>query len=130
MSEIDAWKIVPAAKRIVVKIGSSTLTRDGQLRPDKFSALARDVSRLVEMRRQVVVVSSGAITVGAHRLGWKHAGKSIRWVADQLGHADASTTLNHYAHAMPEGPTHERFPDAFAVDPWSRHQAVTESRPA
>jgi len=78
MSEIDAWKVVPAAKRIVVKIGSSTLTRDGQLRPDKFSALARDVSRLVEMGRQVVVVSSGAITVGAHRLGWKHAGKSIR----------------------------------------------------
>jgi hypothetical protein len=28
------------------------------------------------------------------------AGKNIRWVADQLGHADASTTLNHYAHAM------------------------------
>ncbi|MBC8188440.1 MAG: tyrosine-type recombinase/integrase, partial [Proteobacteria bacterium] len=30
------------------------------------------------------------------------AGKNIRWVADQLGHADASTTLNHYAHAMPD----------------------------
>ncbi|MBW2496228.1 MAG: tyrosine-type recombinase/integrase [Deltaproteobacteria bacterium] len=30
------------------------------------------------------------------------AGKNIRWVADQLGHADASTTLNHYAHAMRE----------------------------
>ncbi len=30
------------------------------------------------------------------------AGKSIRWVADQLGHADASTTPNHYAHAMRE----------------------------
>jgi integrase len=30
------------------------------------------------------------------------AGKPVRWLADQLGHADASTTLNHYAHAMPE----------------------------
>ena len=33
------------------------------------------------------------------------AGKNIRWVADQLGHADASTTLNHYAHAMPDDET-------------------------
>ncbi len=30
------------------------------------------------------------------------ARKPVQWVADQLGHADASTTLNHYAHAMPE----------------------------
>lgn len=77
MSELDAWKIVPAAKRIVVKIGSSTLTRDGRLRPHKFSAIAKDVSQLIEKGRQVVVVSSGAIAVGAHRLGWKHAGESI-----------------------------------------------------
>jgi glutamate 5-kinase len=74
----DAWKLVPKAKRIVVKIGSSTLTRDGQLRPKKFSTLARDVTQLIESGRQVVVVSSGAIAVGAHRLGWAHAGKSIR----------------------------------------------------
>ena len=34
-----------------------------------------------------------------------HAGKNIRWVSDQLGHSDASITLNHYAHAMPEDET-------------------------
>jgi glutamate 5-kinase len=78
MSAVDAWKSVPEAKRIVVKIGSSTLTRDGQLRPDKFTLLARDVSRLIESGRQVIVVSSGAIAVGAHQLGWPHAGESIR----------------------------------------------------
>jgi glutamate 5-kinase len=76
--EEDAWKLVPKAKRIVVKIGSSTLTRDGHLRPNKFTALARDVSRLVEAGRQVVLVSSGAIAVGARQLGWSHAGESIR----------------------------------------------------
>jgi glutamate 5-kinase len=74
----DAWKLVPKSKRIVVKIGSSTLTREGQLRPDKFSALARDIAGLIEGGRQVVVVSSGAIAVGAHRLGWGHAGESVR----------------------------------------------------
>ena len=30
------------------------------------------------------------------------AGKSIRWVAAQLGHASAAFTLRTYAHAMPE----------------------------
>jgi len=78
MSSVDGWKIVPAAKRIVVKIGSSTLTRDGQLRPDKFTVLARDISGLIESGRQVIVVSSGAIAVGAHRLGWTNAGESVR----------------------------------------------------
>ena len=77
MSTTDIWSLVPKARRIVVKIGSSTLTRNGQLRPDKFTALARDVSGLIESGRQVVVVSSGAIAIGAHRLGWGHAGESI-----------------------------------------------------
>ena len=78
MSSEDLWKLVPKAKRIVVKIGTSTLTREGQLRPNKFTALARDVSRLVESGRQVVMVSSGAIAVGARQLGWGHAGESVR----------------------------------------------------
>ena len=29
------------------------------------------------------------------------AGKSVRWVADQLGHADPALTLRVYAHALP-----------------------------
>ena len=31
-----------------------------------------------------------------------HAGKNIRWVSDQLGHADPAFTLRTYAHLMPE----------------------------
>ena len=30
------------------------------------------------------------------------AGKSVRWVADQLGHSSPILTLKTYAHAMPE----------------------------
>jgi len=30
-----------------------------------------------------------------------HAGRSIRWVADQLGHANPELTLRVYAHALP-----------------------------
>ena len=31
------------------------------------------------------------------------SGKSIRWVAAQLGHSNPELTLRVYAHAMPEG---------------------------
>jgi len=65
------------ARRIVIKVGSSTLTRNGQLRVRKFTDLARQLSNLVDDGRQVVLVSSGAIAVGSHRLGWDHPGRSI-----------------------------------------------------
>lgn len=65
------------ARRIVVKVGSSVLTRDGAVRPTVFRELIREVSALVDQGRKVAVVSSGAIAVGAHRLGWNHPGRSI-----------------------------------------------------
>ena len=39
------------------------------------------------------------------------AGRNIRWVADQLGHADPSLTLRVYAHAVREGETDLSFAD-------------------
>ena len=39
------------------------------------------------------------------------AGKSVRWVADQLGHADPALTLRVYAHAMPEDEADVSFAD-------------------
>jgi glutamate 5-kinase len=65
------------AKRIVVKVGSSVLTRNGAVRPRVFRELIREVAALVDAGRKVAVVSSGAIAVGAHRLGWDHPGRSI-----------------------------------------------------
>ena len=65
------------ARRIVVKIGSSFLTDDGQVRNAAFGQVARQVARLVADGREVVLVSSGAIAVGSRRLGWSHPGHSI-----------------------------------------------------
>ncbi len=39
------------------------------------------------------------------------AGKSVKWVADTLGHADPTMTLRVYAHAMPEDETDLSFAD-------------------
>jgi len=69
--------VAKRASRIVVKVGSSILTAAGAVRPRVFSELIRQVSELIDAGRQVVVVSSGAIAMGSHRLGWSHPGRSI-----------------------------------------------------
>ena len=66
----DRRKLLAQARRIVVKVGSSTLARDGKLRSRKFSDLARQISGLMDDGREVVLVSSGAIAIGAARLNW------------------------------------------------------------
>ncbi len=59
-----------AAKRIVVKIGSSLLTDKGTgaLKSDWLTSLMDDVAQLVAAGKQVVLVSSGAIALGRHAL--------------------------------------------------------------
>ena len=57
------------ARRIVVKVGSGYLTDDGQVRSPAFGQIARQVAKLIEDGREVVLVSSGAIAVGSHKLG-------------------------------------------------------------
>jgi len=53
------------AKRIVVKIGSGTLTEAGRVRTRVVGDLARQVATLFDSGKEVVVVSSGAIAIGA-----------------------------------------------------------------
>ena len=48
MSVVPARKIAAQARRIVVKVGSSVLTRDGALRVRAFSDIARQVAKLRE----------------------------------------------------------------------------------
>jgi glutamate 5-kinase len=57
-------------RRIVVKIGSALLVDrdDGRLKSDWLSSLAADLARLAAGKREILVVSSGAIALGRHPL--------------------------------------------------------------
>ncbi len=58
-------------KRIVIKIGSSILSQQGTgLDSPKFRQLVAQVAKLCERKIKVVLVSSGAIAAGMHRLGF------------------------------------------------------------
>ena len=60
-------------KRIVIKIGSSSLTHSqtGKLNLRKLEILVRELGDLRNQGKDVVLVSSGAIAVGAAALGFK-----------------------------------------------------------
>ena len=58
------------AKRIVIKVGTSTITHDnGRLDLRRLSALARVISDLANSDKEIILVTSGAIGVGLGKLG-------------------------------------------------------------
>src|SRR3989337_3425777 len=71
-------EIIKKTRRIVIKIGSAVLAEEGHDGVDEsiFSRLAKDVLSIKD-KREIVVVSSGAIAIGMKRLGLKEKVKSI-----------------------------------------------------
>lgn len=65
--------------RIVVKVGTSTLTNElGQNDLRAFDKLARVLADVQSMGYEVILVSSGAIAVGANKLGMKERPTAMR----------------------------------------------------
>lgn len=56
------------AKRVVIKIGTSTLSTNGSVNSAYIRNLAEQVAKLTGTGRQVLIVSSGAIGMGARQL--------------------------------------------------------------
>ncbi|MBT3180074.1 MAG: glutamate 5-kinase [Candidatus Marinimicrobia bacterium] len=62
-------RTLPKLKRIVVKIGSSSLCHEnGKINPNRIESLVDDISQLIQQGIQVVLVSSGAVAAGRHLL--------------------------------------------------------------
>ncbi|WAC59480.1 glutamate 5-kinase [Brevundimonas sp. SL130] len=66
----DAASALAAARRVVIKIGSSLLIDAETRRPthDWLAAVARDLASLKAEGREIIVVSSGSIALGRGRL--------------------------------------------------------------
>ena len=66
------------AKRIVVKVGSSLVTNQGQgLDLDAIGAWAAQIAEIRKKGIEVVLVSSGAVAEGMKRLGWKKRPRAV-----------------------------------------------------
>ena len=63
--------------RLVVKIGSALLVDpSGAVRRDWLAGIAADVAARADTGQQVAIVSSGAIALGARRLGLPRGGRA------------------------------------------------------
>ena len=80
------------ARRIVIKIGSALLVERGQPRLDWLATLAAEIAEL-RKTSEVIVVSSGAIALGAARLGLAKGGRG------SLADAQASASVGQVALA-------------------------------
>jgi len=93
---VDSARALDAARRIVVKIGSSLLVDSAteQLNAGWLAALAQDIADLHGADKEIVIVSSGAIALGRRVLGL-HTG-TLKLEESQ---AAAAAGQIHLAHA-------------------------------
>jgi len=63
-------RLVRSCKRVVVKVGTAVVTKpSGRLDTGTIKGLVRDVSRIWDLGKEVIIVTSGAISGGMGRLG-------------------------------------------------------------
>ena len=66
------------SKRIAVKIGTNTLSKAGKVDSAYIRSVASQVAELVKAGREVVLISSGAIGMGAGRIGITEAVTEVK----------------------------------------------------
>jgi glutamate 5-kinase len=73
MSQLNYKRaVLEPIRRIVIKVGSAVLSDAEGLRHEVIAGLARQIDAVITNRREVVLVTSGAIAAGRARLG-RHA---------------------------------------------------------
>jgi glutamate 5-kinase len=72
--EVEREKRLKAARRLVIKVGTSTVTgAEGEFCADRVGPIVRSIAALMKSGRQVVLVSSGAVGLGRGWLGLHRA---------------------------------------------------------
>ncbi|MEW4210976.1 glutamate 5-kinase [Priestia megaterium] len=79
MKRVNHRQELQNSKRVVVKVGTSTLTyENGDINLARIEKLARVLSDLMNAGKEVVLVTSGAVQVGVKKLKLKEKPTSIR----------------------------------------------------
>ena len=69
-NEMTREDILGDIKKVVVKVGTSTLTKeDGSLNISKIKEIVKEISNLVDKGYEMVLVTSGAVGAGMGQLG-------------------------------------------------------------
>lgn len=66
------------ANRIVIKVGSSALIHNGQLKQSWFASFMQDLASWHQAGKELLVVSSGAVALGREGLGLTHRPRLLK----------------------------------------------------
>lgn len=78
MNNEASRKALKKAKRIVIKVGTSTITyANGKRNFSQIDRLAREISDLQNQGKEMILVTSGAVAVGVDRMGLPGKPKTI-----------------------------------------------------
>ena len=70
-------QILRRVRRVVIKIGSQILSTSAGIEESRLRALVHELALLQEQKKEIVVVSSGAVAAGMSRLGRKQRPRTI-----------------------------------------------------
>jgi glutamate 5-kinase len=74
ISSNDRSQIISRARRVVIKLGTAVLMREeGGLALGRFYSFIESIASLKRSGREILIVSSGAVGLGAERLGLERA---------------------------------------------------------
>jgi glutamate 5-kinase len=77
VADLNAAFLPTSCPLLVVKVGSSLLVQpDGNVRRQWLETLVADISARRQAGQRIVIVTSGAIALGARRLGFEKGGRS------------------------------------------------------
>ena len=66
------------SKRVVIKLGSSIITKNGEgIDKAQLQSIIEQIAELSAMKKEIVLVSSGAIAAGLKKLGYKKRPKEL-----------------------------------------------------
>jgi glutamate 5-kinase len=111
--------VLAQARRLVIKVGSSLVTAQGHgLDHEALAQWAEQIAELKRRRREVLLVSSGAVAEGMQRLGWRKRPhrlheQQVAAAVGQMGLVQAyeSCFRKHGLHAAQILLTHEDLAD-------------------
>lgn len=98
---VDRKKILGRVKRVVVKLGTSSITKDRGLGldPGRLKTVCSQIHALCEAGVEVVVVSSGAIAAGMDALGHKRRSRDVR-VLQALASVGQAALMRAYIETL------------------------------
>ena len=66
---IEPRQLLARARRVIVKVGSTTISKNFDLNSERIDALVQDIASVKQNGTEVILVTSGAIAAGTGRLG-------------------------------------------------------------